>query len=133
MENEKKLFPKCSDPPAAVLDTKSNLITDSKGILQRFQEEFSFRLRNRDMDEDLNDLKQLKNDLCEMRLELTKKADFDLWTFPQLQKSLDKLKNNKSKDPHGHINELYKNMGQDGKLSLLLMLNQIIQDPQLDH
>ena len=39
--------------------------------------------------------------------------------------TLEKLKNNKCKDPHGHINELYKSMGEDGMKSLLDMLNQI--------
>ena len=42
-----------------------------------------------------------------------------------LQKAINKLQNNKSKDPHGHINEMYKHMGEDGKKSLLMMLNQI--------
>ena len=122
---KKQLFPNCQDPPTAVLDSQGNLITDSKGILLRFQEEFSYRLRNRDIDEGLEDLKILKEDLCKMRLELTKNSDFEEWSFEQLQRSLDKLQNNKSKDPHGHINELYKNIGRDGKLSLLMMLNQI--------
>ena len=72
----KRLFPNCKDPPAAVLDSKGNLITDSKGILGRFQEEFSHRLRNREMDSNMEELKQLKDDLCKMRLELTSNADY---------------------------------------------------------
>ena len=35
------------------------------------------------------------------------------------------MDNSKAKDPHGHINELYKYMGHDDKKSLLLMMNQI--------
>ena len=32
---------------------------------------------------------------------------------------------NKCRDPHGHVNEIYRNMGEDGLLSLLDMLNTI--------
>ena len=60
-----------------------------------------------------------------MRLQLTKNVDFEDWTAEQLQKALDKLQTNKCQDPHGHVNELYKNFGDDGKQSLLLMFNQI--------
>ena len=31
-----------------------------------------------------------------------------------LTKAISKLRTIKWKDPHGHINELYKNMGEDG-------------------
>ena len=42
-----------------------------------------------------------------------------------LDKGLANLKNNKASDPHGHINELFKAIGTDGKKSLLLMMNRI--------
>ena len=38
------------------------------------------------------------------------------------------MKNNKCKDPHGHINELYKRLGNKGLTSLLLLFNRIKQE-----
>ena len=45
-----------------------------------------------------------------------------------LDTALKKLKNNKCKDPHGHVNELYKFLGIGGKQSLLHLLNWIKQE-----
>ena len=39
-----------------------------------------------------------------------------------------KLQNNMCKDPHGHVNELYKSIGTDGLMSILDMVNYIKQE-----
>ena len=67
----------------------------------------------------------MKEYLCKLRLEITSKSKFNKWTMEDLNKAISKLKTNKCKDPHGHINELYKNMGLAGLSSLLDMLNLI--------
>ena len=46
----------------------------------------------------------------------------------QLKKAIARLKPNKCKDPHGHVNELYLNMGEDGLQLLLNLLNQIKEE-----
>ena len=122
---KKKLFPHSKDPPHAVLDVHGNLITNSVGILDRFKEEFAYRLRNREISEPYSDLMDVKEYLCVLRLEIAKNKDYQPWTIIQLNVALKRLQNNKCRDPHGHINELYKNIGIDGKESLLLMFNQI--------
>ena len=122
---KKKLFPRCSDSPFALNDKNGNLVADYDGILELMKEEFVFRLRNREMKDEYLELKELKEYLCQLRLRITKNSDFQRWSMQQLTKAVAKLKNNKCKDPHGHINELYKNMGEDGMKSLLDMLNQI--------
>ena len=114
---KKKLFPQCSEPPFAVFNNKKELITDTNGILDVMKEEFRFRLRNRDINVEYEELKELKNYLCELRLEITKNSDFIPWKHDDLLKAISKLKNNKCRDPHGHINELYKNLGHN--LSLI--------------
>ena len=63
-----------------------------------------------------------------MRLEITKASSYKKWTIEELQKAIQRLKNNKCKDPHGHINELYKNMGEDGLTSLLNLVNRIKEE-----
>ena len=45
-----------------------------------------------------------------------------------LEGAICRLKNNKCKDPHGHVNELYKCMGEGGLKSLLTMLNRIKEE-----
>ena len=122
---KKKIFPKSCEAPFAVLDDNGNLVTEYSNILDVMKEEFKFRLRNREIVPELTELKDLKEYLCILRLEITRRADYNDWTMEQLQAAIVKLKTNKCRDPHGHINELYKEMGIDGLLSLLDMLNQI--------
>ena len=43
----------------------------------------------------------------------------------ELVGAIRRLKVNKCRDPHGHINELYQNMGIHGLTSLLQLLNKI--------
>ena len=122
---KKKLFPRSSENPFAVLDKNGILIANYDGILDVMKDEFTHRLRNREINQEYSDLRTLKEYLCKLRLEITARSEFDKWTMENLQKAIDKLRSNKCKDPHGHINELYKNMGQDGLQSLLDMLNLI--------
>ena len=125
---KKKLFPKCSDPPFAVLDKHNNLVTDSEGILTVMKDEFSYRLRNREIGPEYQELRELKEYLCRLRLEITSNSDFTPWTMKNLDDAINRLKNNKCKDPHGHVNELYKNLGHGGRLSLLILLNKIKEE-----
>ena len=122
---KKKLFPRCSDSPFAVLDKSGNLVADHAGILDVMKEEFTYRLRNREINDEYSELKELKEYLCHLRLEITRTSSYSDWTMDQLQKAIAKLRNNKCKDPHGHINELYKHLGHDGLVSLLKLLNKI--------
>ena len=122
---KKKLFPKSSDAPFAVYDSNKHLVTTSADILTVMKEEFAHRLRNREMSPEYNELREIKEYLCALRLEITKQSSYDPWTIDELRIAIGKLKNNKCRDPHGHINELYKEMGVDGLTSLLTLLNRI--------
>jgi hypothetical protein len=122
---KKRIFPQSADAPFAMLDKNDNLVADYKGILDIMKDEFTFRLRNRKIKDEYTELQELKEYLCQLRLQLTSKSDYSKWTMKQLNTAITKLKNNKCKDPHGHINEMYKNMGDDGLDSLLDMLNMI--------
>ena len=125
---KKKLFPKCSDAPFAVMDKAGNLVADHAGILEVMKEEFTYRLRNREMKGEYTELRELKEYLCHLRLQLAKTADYSRWTMDQLQKAIKKLRNNKCRDPHGHINEIYKHLGHDGLLSWLNLVNLIKEE-----
>ena len=111
---KKKLFPQSSEPPFAVLNENKELVTDSNSILDVMKKEFKFRLRNREISTEYEDLKELKEYLCHLRLKITESKQYSKWEMKHLLNAINKLKNNKCKDPHGHINELYKQMGCDG-------------------
>jgi hypothetical protein len=92
------------------------------------KDEFQFRLRNRTINPEYQELQEIKEYLCSLRLKIARKAEYDKWTMNQLRDAVAKLKNNKCKDPHGHINEMYKHMGNDGLLSLLNLMNRIKEE-----
>ena len=85
---KKKLFPKCSDPPFAVLNKTNQLVTDSEGILEVMKDEFTFRLRNREIDSEYQELRDLKEYLCQLRLEITRNSDFSPWTMKNLEDAI---------------------------------------------
>ena len=101
---KKKLFPKYSDSPFAVYDSKEQLVTNSSDILSVMKDEFAHRLRNREISPEYNELKELKEYLCALRLEITKQSKFEPWTEEDLMTAIGRLKNNKCRDPHGHMN-----------------------------
>ena len=125
---KKKLFPRCADAPFAVLDKNHNLVADYEGILDVMKEEFTYRLRNRNINPEYEELRSFKEYLCELRLRITKSGEFDRWTMKDLETAISRLKTNKCKDPLGHINELYKHLGEDGLKSLLDLLNRIKEE-----
>ena len=53
---KKKLFPQSSEPPFAVLNENKELVTDSDSILDVMKNEFKFRLRNREINTEYEDL-----------------------------------------------------------------------------
>ena len=122
---KKRLFPKISDAPFAIYNSNDQLVTSSADILAVMKEEFANRLRNREISPEYSELKEIKEYLCTLRLELTKQCNFHPWSMKELKVAISRLKNNKCHDPHGHINELYKELGIDGLESLLLLLNRI--------
>ena len=64
-----------------------------------------------------------------MKLKLASANKSKLWTMSDLDRALGDLKNNRSRDPEGLINEIFKKdvIGKDLKCSLLMMLNNLRQ------
>ena len=69
---------------------------------------FIIRLRHRPILTKLNELKKLKDELCLKRVEAAKLNKSKPWKLEYLLKVLSSLKNGKSRDPHGLINELFQ-------------------------
>ena len=103
-----KLHPKQMDPPMAKLDTGGNLITAPPLLRKLYLDTYVHRLRHREMKDDLMDLYEMKTTLWNYRLELMKSNKSEDWKPDDMNQILRKLKNNKSRDPSGFINEIFK-------------------------
>ena len=124
---KKRLSPTCRDPPTAMQDKEGKLLTSPKQISDLAVEVFSERLENRKINDQLTDLKKNKEELCHLRLDMARKNVTPNWTMIELEKVLKSMKNNKSRDPYGYINELFKEnaAGSELKIAVLRMMNRI--------
>ena len=77
------------------------------------------------MKPELMDMFFLKSELWKSRLEELMQNKSEPWKLKELNKVLKSLKNNKTKDPHGMINEIFKPgvIGPDLKNALLQLFN----------
>ena len=73
----------------------------------------------------LENLEKLKEYLFNLRYENCKNKKSKDWSEDDLNKALKALKNNKARDAHGHIYELFKYGGADLKGSMIKMYNKI--------
>ena len=79
------------------------------------------------MKPELQDLYFLKSELWELRLDELKATQSKLWTIADMDKVLKKLKSNKTRDPHGLINDIFKPgiIGEDLKVAMLKLFNSV--------
>ena len=106
---KKKVFPKNpSSLPVAKKDVDGKVISSHQDLKLLYLETFVHRLRYRPIRDDYEVLITLKETLCNARIVLSKMNKSPPWTAADLHKVLSSLKNNKSRDPHGLINELFK-------------------------
>ena len=102
---KRKVFPKIKESlPFGKKDFDGKIITAQSELKKLYLETFVHRLRHRPVSMDYQVLKSLKEELCFKRIEFSKRQTSKPWTLNQLRKTLIKLKDNKSKDPHGLLN-----------------------------
>ena len=108
-------------------DSYGNLITTVGPLKKLYIDTYVHRLRNRTMKPEYQDIYELKTKLWELRFEELKLNISAPWTMEHLQKILKKLKNNKTSDPSGYLNEIFKPgvIGQDLGLGLLDFVNNV--------
>ena len=120
----KKLSPKNTiDPPAAKKDSHGKLVTYQEELEDLYIETYKSRLQPNPVSEDMAELKYLKEYLHDMQMKLAKNRITKDWTLNDLNKALKTLKNNKARDEHGHVYELFKYGGSALKISLLKLFN----------
>ena len=125
---KKEIFPKVRDPPTAMVDPVSgNLFTSEEKIEEAAVNVYTKRLENRPMKDELKHIKDAKELLCEKILKLAKSRKTPPWTMKDLEVVLKNLKKQKSRDPHGLANDIFRPevAGGDLKLALLKLMNRI--------
>ena len=125
---KRKVFPKHKESlPFAKKNCDGKLISSHKQLKDLYLETFVHRLRHRPIKKVFSYVKSLKEKLCSKRLEYCRKRKSKDWKLKDLEKVLNSLKLNKSRDPHGLLNEIFKPgvMGKDFKKSLLMLLNRL--------
>ena len=122
---KQKLCPVAVDPPMAKLDDKGNLITSPEALKQLYIETYRNRLSHRIMKPEYNDIFLLKTELWMSRLSTIKTVKTNHWECEKLDAVLKGLKNNKTMDPCGYVNELFKHgcIGSDLKNALSMFFN----------
>lgn len=124
---KQKLFPIQADPPMAKKDKNGNLVSAPGSLKNLYLETYKNRLRHRKMKEEYLDVFYLKSELWRNRFANITDIKTPPWEMKHLNLALKSLKNNKSMDPNGMINELFKDdyIGDDLKRALLSMFNAI--------
>ena len=128
---KKKIFPKHTKAlPIAKIGPTGRLVSSPAELKNLYLSTYKHRLRHRPIKPGFQQLKLLKEELCSKRLQLVKLKPHEPWTNKELVKVLQSLKNNKSRDPHSLINEIFKPgvIGSDLQQSLLLMFNKIKEE-----
>ena len=124
---KKKISPRETDPPTAMNDTDGNLLTDINDINKEAIKHYKKVLENRPMDENLKHTQKEREDLCMNRLNIAAKNKTSQWTMKDLKTVLKYLKYNKSRDPYGYANEIFKDgvAGENLQLAILKLVNRI--------
>ena len=128
---KKKLHPgKQLDPPMAKHDSKGNVITAPPLIRKLYLDTYTDRLRNREMNPEFSVVFRMKSELWRLRLEFLKSIKSPGWNMDDLNKVLKSMKNNKSRDPHGFVNEIFKPgvIGTNLKAGILCLINGIKEE-----
>ena len=113
--------------PAAERNHRGKIVSSSREIKKVISKEYKDRLRSRPVRPDLRSIKKRKRCIFKMKMRLAKSNKSLPWTMKDLERALSDLKNNKSRDFEGYINEIFKNIviGDNLKKSLLVMLNSL--------
>ena len=109
-----------------------NLVTNVETIKDMAAKAYKHRLRNRPIKEGMEEMKKAKEKVALKVMEAASNNKTDSWDMADLDIVLKKLKNNKSRDPHGLVNELFKDetAGEDLKVAILHLMNRI-KDEQI--
>ena len=124
----KRMCPKVKPKiPAAKKNRRGKIISEPIQLKVLLTKEYKYRLRARPVRADFINLEMRKRKLFEMKLKIASENKSQLWTESDLEKALKSLKINRSRDPEGLVNEIFKKnvIGNNLKISLLTMFNKL--------
>ena len=109
----------------AKIDEKGNLISSPSALKSLYLRHYVQRLEHRQIKEEYIENYNKKVKLWQLRYERVKSTVSPNWSIKQLRGAIKSLKNNKTRDPSGLLNELFKApvMGCDLENAILTLLN----------
>ena len=121
------------EPPTAIIDPNGNLVTTNKVLENLSLQLYKERLTGHEIKEGLSLRKVQREQLFEQQLKEAQTNTTPDWTVDDVNTALKQLKNNKSIDPLGYSNELFKpeNAGPDLKLDVLRMSKKNQEGPMI--
>ena len=122
-----RLWPKPKDAPMAKYDGKGNLVASPLALKQLYIEHYKQRLAHREIRTDYRENYEKKVRLWKLRSDRLKVKVTADWSVQELRTAIKLLKNNKSRDPSGLLNELFKYpvIGRDLETAILKLINGI--------
>ena len=124
----KQMWPKVGlTLPVAKKNHKGKIVSGPMEIKKLLAREYKDRLRSRPVRPDLKNMKVRRKIIFKLKMKLASMKQSPDWSMADLDLALSNLKNNKSRDPNGYINEIFKDgvIGENLKKSLLLMMNKL--------
>ena len=123
-----KICPKFkSSLPTAKLNHQGKLVSSPQQLKQLLITEYKDRLRTRPIRPDLVNLRERKMKIFDLCMKFSKLNKIQKFNINNLECALSDLKTNKSRDPQGYINEIFKKnvIGSNLKESFLIMFNRL--------
>ena len=115
------------EAPVAKKNEDGELVTNAQKLKELYESTYKKRLEHRSMKPELVNMYNLKMNLFNLRLEVSKGIKSESWSMDALIKVLKSLKKNKSADSNGLIYELFRPevIGNDLLSSLLMLCNNV--------
>ena len=124
----KKISPNSTTAlPTAKKNHKGRIVSAPGELKKLLAKEYKERLRNRPRRPDLSSLDERRNEIFERKIKIAEAKESREWKMEDLDQALKDLKNNKSRDHDGLLNEIFKHavIGDDLKLSMFMMYKKL--------
>ena len=124
---KRKVLNKPPEPVTAKEDLEGNFVTNAEKLKKLYLDHYKDRLSHKEISPNLKRLKELREELFELRLKSCRENKSPDFKIEDLDKALMKLKGGKAIDPTGLVAELFQpgNIGKELKKSILMMINKI--------
>ena len=126
-----KLWPKCGSLlPTAKINHVGRIVSEPTELKALLSKEYKERLRTRPIRPDLKSMEDRKIKIFDLKMRLAETNNTKIWNMTKLDTALKDLKNNKTRDNDGLINEIFKkdSIGTNLKESLLKMFNKMKEE-----